>query len=172
MLRIHMSRPSSCHKLGLGVKASSKLSTRHTASTSFQAPDRHFAFRLCRLCERGSVQPSFPNAVRGLHSCWHVTHLQQTWSWCKRDQCRCRKADVMAGGAGAAGHATDLQHEPPGISHSKQRISPHILFSSKNIGDIPGYPKYGVTAAEKIWGYPGISLQISAHFGITRVNPT
>ena len=32
-------------------------------------------------------------------------------------------ADVMAGGAGAAGPATDLRHQPPGISHAKKRIS-------------------------------------------------
>ena len=32
-------------------------------------------------------------------------------------------ADVMAGGAGAAGPATDLRHQLPGISHAKKRIS-------------------------------------------------
>ena len=35
--------------------------------------------------------------------------------------------DVMAGGAGAAGPATDLQPQPPGICHPKQRISQSII---------------------------------------------
>ncbi len=37
-------------------------------------------------------------------------------------------ADVMAGGAGAAGPATDLRHQSPGISHSKKRISQNIVY--------------------------------------------
>ena len=36
-------------------------------------------------------------------------------------------AYVMAGWAGAAGPATDLWHQLPGISHSKQRISQNIV---------------------------------------------
>jgi len=36
-------------------------------------------------------------------------------------------ADSMAGGAGAAGLATDLLHQPPGISHTNKRISQNIV---------------------------------------------
>jgi len=64
------------------------------------------------------------------HSCGQITKLQQARS----RSLGVREisvgagtgADVMAGGAGAAGPATDLRHQPPGISHSKQRISQNI----------------------------------------------
>jgi len=61
------------------------------------------------------------------HSCGQITKLQQARS----RSLGVREisvgagtgADVMAGGAGAAGPATDLRHQPPGISHAKKRIS-------------------------------------------------
>ena len=46
-------------------------------------------------------------------------------------------ADVMAGGAGAAGPATDLRHQPPGISNSKQRISQNMINVFGISRDIP-----------------------------------
>ena len=47
-------------------------------------------------------------------------------------------ADVMAGGAGAAGPATDLRHQPPGISHSKKKDIPETKYCFR---DILRYPK-------------------------------
>ena len=58
--------------------------------------------------------------------------------------------DVMAGGAGAAGPAPDVLHQPPGIRGVRKRISlsektkfgisQDIPKNTKLDKDIPGYP--------------------------------
>ena len=79
-------------------------------------------------------------------------------------------ADVMAGGAGAAGPATDLRHQPPGISHSKQRISQNIVYFLREslkkayfFRDILRYPKNQVQKST----YPGISQTNKSNCGIS-----
>ena len=65
------------------------------------------------------------------HSCGQITKLQQARfrSLGVRDISvdAGSGADSMAVGAGVAGPATDLWHQPPGISHSNKRLSQNMV---------------------------------------------
>ena len=102
------------------------------------------------------------------HSCGQITKLQQARS----RSLGVREisvgagtgADVMAGGAGAAGPATDLRHQPPGISHSKQRISQNMINFFGISRDIPNKTE----KKRLILGYPPKKKK---NFGISQDIP-
>jgi len=57
-------------------------------------------------------------------------------------------ADVMAGGAGAAGPAPDVRHQPPGIYLQKKKDIPKHIRNYKDI----------TPQKKQFFGYHGISL--------------
>ncbi len=132
----------------------------HMAAARFDRPVHTISRFVCVGCEReGQFCRLFPTRRA---ACIHVGKSQI----CRKLGLGVRElrvgagtaADVMAGGAGAAGPAPDVRHQPPGISKPKIRISQVIpktfrislviplkngisLVLPKKLSDVPKNPK-------------------------------
>ena len=122
---------------------------------------------MCSLCCRPSVPPpTFWYAARIANVCIsNILALCAQQHWGRTPVCRKGRAwralaisvaagtgaDVMAGGAGAAGPAPDVRHPPPGYPDLLQYNTGYPVLSR----DIQTYPK--TRLSRDIPSYPGIT---------------